>query len=175
MTALLFAAVVLQQHGIEPQAAMQEIAWMKGEWSGKQEFDTGGAPMVGDATIKVEEAIGGRYFEERLSTKLEGREPTDTRHMVTFDPVTQTYRAWWFNDTSVAPTEFDGKIEDGKLVLVSKPKGSGPQNARLRATYSHITSFKPNDFTNGKPMLSLKLEMDLGGEWMHLFTSTYTK
>ena len=144
-TLLLAAAVTIQQHGIEPQKAMEQIAWMKGEWAGKQEFNTDDAPpMVGDATNRIEEAIGGRYLEERLSTTLPGRKPTDTRHMITFDPATQTYRAWWFNDTSVAPTEFEGKIEDGKLVLFSKPRA--PQSPRMRATYFHHPSLRPERF-----------------------------
>jgi hypothetical protein len=173
-TLLLAAAVTIQQHGIEPQKAMEQIAWMKGEWAGKQEFNTDDAPpMVGDATNRIEEAIGGRYLEERLSTTLPGRKPTDTRHMITFDPATQTYRAWWFNDTSVAPTEFEGKIEDGKLVLFSKPRA--PQSPRMRATYSKILRFVPSDFSNGKPILTFTLEMDAGGTWTRLFTTTYTK
>ncbi len=187
-TLLLAAAIAHQQHGIEPQKAMEQIAWMKGDWAGKQDFNTGGAPMVGEATNKIEDAIGGRYLEERLSTTLPGRKPTDTRHMLTFDPATQTYRAWWFNDTSVTPTEFEGKIEDGKLVLYSKPKGAGPLNARMRATYAHKPADTKGGWTSGgdpkvferliermSERLTFTLEMDAGGEWTQLFTTTYTK
>ena len=196
MLSLLLAAAIAQQHGTEPQQAMRDIAWMQGDWTGKQSFNTGGDPMVGDATVFVEEAIGGRYLEERLSTTLPGRKPTDTRHYITFDPASQTYKAWWFNDTSVGPTELEGKIVDGKLVLLSKPKGQGPQNARLRATYEIrsqrviLSTFErtapsasnrvevarlnqPQAFTS---TLTFTLEMDPGGDaWQLLFTSTYTK
>ncbi len=172
-TLLLAAAITVQQHGIEPQKAMEEIAWMKGEWAGKQDFNADGAPMVGDATNSIEEAIGGRYLEERLSTTLPGRKPTDTRHMVTFDPATQTYRAWWFNDTSVAPTEFEGKLEEGRLVMFSKPKT--PQSPRMRATYHSLLYFKPTDLTNAVRTLTFTLEMEAGAEWTRLFTTAYTK
>lgn len=151
-----------QTHDIPAAEAMKALEFMKGSWVGTQEFNTGAAAMVGDATNKIEEAIGGRYLEERLSTTLPGRKPTDTRHLVTFDPKSGTYRAWWFNDTSVAPQEFEGKLEGGKLVLTSKPTASG---AVLRATYEAPAANK----------LTFKLEMKQGENWQLLFTSAYGK
>lgn len=151
-----------QTHDIPAAEAMKGLAFMKGDWVGKQDFNTGGAPMVGDATNHIDEAIGGRYLEERLSTTLPDRKPTDTRHLLTFDPKSGTYRAWWFNDTSVAPMEFEGKLEDGKLELTSKPTASG---AILRATYSSPVANK----------LVLTFEMKQGEKWQLLFTSSYTK
>jgi Protein of unknown function (DUF1579) len=162
---LLLTVLAQQGHSTEPQQAMKDIAFMKGEWKGKQDFNTGGDKMVGAATDSVNDAIGGRYLEERLSTTLPGRAPTDTRHMITFDPVSQKYRAWWFNDTAVGPMEFAGKVEGGKLVLMSTASPESPQRPTMRATYSSPAA----------DQLVFTLEMDAGGKWQLLFTSTYSK
>lgn len=154
--------LLAQTHDIPAAEAMKGLAFMKGEWVGKQDFNTGGSPMVGEATNRVEEAIGGRYLEERLSTVLPGRKPTDTRHLLTFDPKSGTYRAWWFNDTSVAPQEFEGKLEGGTLTLLSKPTATG---AIMRATYRSPESNS----------LVFTLEMKVKEAWQLLFTSTYKK
>jgi len=160
--AVLPILALTQTHDIPVAEAMKGLAFMKGEWVGKQDFNTGGAPMIGEATNRIEEAIGGRYLEERLSTTLPGRKPTDTRHLLTFDPKSGAYRAWWFNDTSVAPQEFEGKLEGGTLTLLSKPTASG---AIMRATYR-----SPEPKT-----LVFKLEMKMNEDWQLLFTSTYKK
>ena len=169
MLALILALTVGQHAGsIKPPAAMEQIAWMKGEWTGRQDFNTGGAPMMGDATNHVEDAIGGRYLEERLSTSLPGRKPSDTRHMITFDPTSQTYKAWWFNDTLVGPMELQGKIEEGKLVLTGKAAGQAGQGRNLRATYAHMREADAETLT-------FTLEMDQDGHWFRLFTTTYKR
>lgn len=150
-----------QTHDVKPPEALKKLDFMIGSWVGKQDFNTQGGPaMVGEATNKIEEAIGGRYLEERLSTTLPGRKPTDTRHYISFDPKTNTYKAWWFNDTSVTPSEFEGTLEGTKLVMTSKPTASG---AVLRVIYDGA----------GVDMLTLTLEMKQGEGWMRLFTSTY--
>ncbi|MES1147281.1 MAG: DUF1579 family protein, partial [bacterium] len=90
---------VAQQHDLKPAEALKSLEFMKGDWAGKQEFNTqGGAAMTGDATNHISDAIGGRYLCEMLSTSLPGRKPTDTRHFISFDPKTQKYTAWWFTD-----------------------------------------------------------------------------
>ncbi|HWD40627.1 MAG TPA: DUF1579 family protein [Fimbriimonas sp.] len=135
---------------------------MKGRWVGKQEFNTGGAPMVGEATDNVAEAIGGRYLEEKLSTSLPGRKASDTRHFLTFDEKSGKYRAWWFNDTSVAPTELSGELKDGKLILMTEDNGKSPV---LRATYEKVSDSQ----------FKWTLAMKRGADWQELFHTVYMR
>lgn len=162
---LLGTAVAQAQ---QPAAASQpggleKLAWMQGDWSGHQDFNTnGGAAMVGEAKDRVDVGIAGKYLCEMLSTTLPGRKPTDTRHFISFDAKTNLYSAWWFNDTSTRPTEFSGELSGNKLVLTSNAAAPGPL---LRATYE-----SPSD---GK--LTFLLEMKMGDAWNRLFLTTYEK
>ncbi|HKF45731.1 MAG TPA: DUF1579 family protein [Terracidiphilus sp.] len=157
--ALAFA----QQQPIQPTDALNKLSFMQGSWAGKQNFNTnGGAAMVGDATDRIELGIAGKYLCEMLSTTLQGRKPTDTRHFISFDKQTGKYTAWWFNDTAYRPTQFSGDLTGSKLVLMSDPAAAGPV---LRATYESPTPDK----------LTFQLEMKNGDAWTSLFVTTYAK
>ncbi len=160
---LALAALQGQGHGLKAAEALQKLDFMKGEWVGKQDFNVpGGEKMVGDATNHIADAIGGHYIEERLSTTLPGRKATDTRHMITFDAKTETFKAWWFNDTTVAPTEFEGTLTGTKLEMQSKPNASG--------TVMRVTYDAPD-----KNKLTYKLEMKQENGWLLLFTVSYDR
>ena len=163
---LLAIACLAQTHDVKPADAMKSIAFMKGEWSGKQDFNTnGGAALSGEAHNRIDDAIGGRYLCEMLSTTMPGRKPTDTRHFISFDPTSGKYKAWWFTDTSTGPMEFEGSLTEGKLVLLSKPVETGGRAGTvLRATYEGDGS-----------KLSYMLEMKTPDGWQRLFTTTYTR
>ncbi len=155
-----------QGHDAKPADGLKNVAFLKGNWSGKQDFNTGGQPLVGDAVNHIEEAIGGRYLEERLSTTLPGRKPSDTRHFITFDPKSSTYRAWWFNDSSVGEMELEGTVSGNKLVLMSKATQTGNgQSSVFRASYASPTA----------KSLVYTLELKDGDAWRLLFTTTYRK
>jgi hypothetical protein len=142
---------------------LNSLSFMKGDWTGKQNFDTGGGPpMVGDASDRVEIGIAGKYLCEMLSTTMPGRKPTDTRHFISYDKQSGKYSAWWFNDTATRPTEFTGDVSGNKLVLTSNSAGPGPA---LRATYEG-----PSDGT-----LTFLLEMKQGEIWVKLFLTTYSR
>jgi len=149
-----------------PSAAFDPLAgllFMKGNWSGKQNFNNpGGGSMAGEATDKIDIGIGGRYLCETLSTTMPGRKPTDSRHFISFDKQSGKYGAWWFNDTGTHPTEFTGELSENKLVLTSISAGPGPV---LRATYE----------TPAKNTLTYLLEMKQGESWIKLFLTAYTK
>lgn len=174
MKAVLFMLVALtaaltsaQQHDLKPADALKMLAFMRGNWAGKQDFNTQGGPaMSGHATNHIDEVIGGRYLCEMLSTTMPGRKPTDTRHFISYDPKSGKYTAWWFTDTSVGPMEFEGDLAGSKLILQTKPMvtGAGPGTV-LRATYE-----SPAD---GK--LTYMLEMQRNGKWTRLFTTTYSR
>src|ERR1043165_1695933 len=95
--ALCFCAFAsAQQHDLKPADALKRLAFMKGDWSGKQDFNTQGGPaMSGNATNRIDDAIGGRYLCEMLSTTMPDRKPTDTRHFISYDPKSGKYTAWW--------------------------------------------------------------------------------
>ncbi len=152
-----------QQPAQPVPSPLEGLAFMKGDWAGKQNFNNPGGPaMVGDATDRIEIGIGGRYLCETLSTTMPGRMPTDTRHFISFDTQSGTYNAWWFNDTGIRPTEFTGELSENKLVLTSKSSGPGPV---LRATYQ----------SPSKGTLTFLLEMKQGDTWTRLFLTTYSK
>lgn len=152
-----------QQQAKSPANPLDNLSFMKGDWSGKQNFETGGGPaMVGDATDRIEIGIAGKYLCEMLSTTLPGRKPTDTRHFISYDKQSGKYTAWWFNDTSSHPSELSGDLTENKLVLLSSAAGPGPV---LRATYE-----SPAENT-----LTFLLEMKQGDSWTKLFLTTYTK
>ena len=164
---LLFActsAVALGQQAATPAPnPLDKLAFMQGDWSGKQNFNTGNGPaMVGDAIDRVDLCIAGRYVCEMLSTTLPGRKPTDTRHFISFDKQSGKYTAWWFNDTSTHPSEFTGDLAGNKLVLMSSGSGPGPV---LRATYESTSA----------NTLTFLLEMKQGDAWSKLFLTSYTK
>lgn len=143
--------------------ALDGLSFMEGDWSGHQDFNTqNGKPMVGDATDNISVCIEGKYVCEMLSTTLPTRKPTDTRHFISFDKQTGKYNAWWFNDTSVHPTEFTGEASGNKLVLQSDASAPGPV---LRATYERTPEDK----------LTFLLEMKQGDSWTKLFLTTYSK
>jgi|GEM_PF-893144 len=152
-----------QQPATPSSNPLDNLSFMKGDWTGKQNFDTGGGPaMVGDATDRIEIGIAGKYLCEMLSTTLPGRKPTDTRHFISYDKQSGKYTAWWFNDTSTRPSELSGDLTGSKLVLLSSASGPGPV---LRATYE-----SPSGNT-----LTFLLEMKQGDSWTKLFLTTYTK
>ncbi|MHB8634889.1 MAG: DUF1579 family protein [Fimbriimonadaceae bacterium] len=154
------------QHGSKPAAAMSNVNFLVGDWKGKQTFMIGkGNTMVGDATDHAEWAVGGRFIEEHLSTTLPNQGPTDTRHMLAYDPKTGQYMAYWFNDTSPLPMIMTGKLEGSKLVLVPSATPGAPQQAMLRFTYDGST---PNQMT-------LTFQMQRAGKWQLLFKSVYSK
>jgi hypothetical protein len=157
------ALALAQQPGMQPADALNKLSFMQGDWTGKQDFETGGGPaMVGDATDRIELGIAGKYLCETLSTTLPGRKPTDTRHFISYDRQTQKYTAWWFNDTSYHPTQLTGDLAGNKLVLMSDASAPGPV---LRASYENPTADK----------LTFLLEMKNGDNWTRLFLTTYTK
>jgi hypothetical protein len=158
------AAMSHSQQQTQPSPdPFNSLSFMKGDWTGKQNFDTGGGPaMVGDTTDRIEIGIGGKYLCEMLSTTLPGRKPTDTRHFISYDKQLGKYNAWWFNDTATHPTEFSGDVSRNKLVLTSNSSGPGPV---MRATYE-----SPSEGT-----LTFLLEMKQGDTWTRLFLTTYSK
>ena len=152
-----------QQHSTMPAEALTKLAFMQGDWAGKQVFNSDSGPgPIGDATDRIELGIAGKYLCEMLSTTLPNRKPTDTRHFISFDKQTGKYTAWWFNDTAYHPTALTGDHTGNKLVLMSDPSAPGPL---LRATYE-----SPNADT-----LTYQVEMKDGDKWTSLFLTTYTK
>jgi hypothetical protein len=165
LSALLIATVSIasaQGHGNEAPQQLKGLDFLIGNWSGKQNFNNPGSPLVGDITVKVH-SFAGRYLEEDLSTVLPGRKPTETHHMISFDAKTNVFHAWWFNDTSSTPTELTGELNGNQLVLMSHP--ANPNAPVLKATYDRVSD----------GALNYKLEMKSGDNWQELFHNNYQK
>ena len=161
---ILAAAVAFGQgHKNGPPEEMKNLGFLVGTWSGKQNFNNPGAPLVGDITVKVHAFGAGRFLEEELSTKLPGAKPTEVHHFISYDPNTSTYTAWWFNDTSNTPMELSGTLTGNQLVLLSHPKN--PNAPVMKATYDKLSDTAMN----------YKLEMKQGDQWQELFHNTYSK
>ena len=159
-----FAAA--QGHDMKPADAMKQIQFITGDWKGKQDFVTGGAPMVGDLVVTAKSVVGSRYIEETLSTTLPGRKPTDSRHMVGYDPKIGKYKAWWYNDTNNVPSQLEGTLEGNKLILMTSPGPDGTYKGPvLRATYEKVSD------TSMKYVLEMKT--DTG--WQALFHNSLSK
>jgi len=156
-----------QGHNFQNPTPLKGMEYLIGDWAGTQKFvPAGDGPTEGAATAHISKAIANRYIEERLSTKIIGRKASDTRHFMIYDSKAGKYRAWWFNDTAVGPTEFAGDAHGNQIVLESIPKATGPgPGTTLRATYTKLSATK----------YSLKLEVHLEDHWRELFTTTYKK
>ncbi len=156
----------VQNHDMKPAEAMKQIAFITGDWQGKQEFNTGGAPMVGDIVVSAKSVVGGRYIEEVLATTIPGRKPTDSRHMIGFDPKTGKYRAQWYNDTNNVPSQLEGSIEGNKLVFQTVAAVEGvPSKSILRATYTKVSENE----------MKYILEMKTPEGWTELFHNSFKK
>jgi len=157
---LALGSTQAQNHNLEPVPELKNLDFLTGDWKGEQNFNTqGGPPMVGKLTLHTHRAVSGHYIEEHSITQIPGRPEADVRHYITYDKKTDKYRAWWFNDTKVGPSEYVGGLEGDKFVLESVNKPT------LRATYEKVSAKKYN----------YKLEMKQDNGWMELFHSTYTK
>jgi hypothetical protein len=163
--AIAALAALGQGHDTAVPDALGKAAFLKGVWTGEQKFNTGGDPLVGQVHATFGDAIGGRYIEETLVVTMPGGRVSSTRHFLTYDPTAKTYKAWWFNDSSVGAMELEGTMEGDKLVLMSKPTEAtnGPRNT-FRATYEKLPSG-----------IGYQLELKTGDTWRLLFRTEYKK
>jgi len=168
---LCFSALILvivsvaaaQGHGNKPPEEMKGLDFLVGTWTGKQNFNNPGTPLVGDISLKVHSFAAGRFLEELSATTLPNAKPTEVHHFLSYNPTTKTYHAWWFNDTSNTPTELEGTLVGNQLVLMSHPANSNAPV--LRATYDKVSS----------TALNYKLEMKAGDNWQELFHNSLKK
>lgn len=161
LAACLCIGAQAQGHDLKVPEAMKLVAFMQGDWKGKHIFNAP-TPTEMQATAGIHEAIGGRYLEDVLTTTLPSGKLSDVRHLLTFDPTDQKFHAWWFNNTGSAPNELVGVIQEGKLVLESKPGQSG---ATIRATYTNISDTK----------LGYKVEAKMEEGWRELLHTEFSK
>ncbi len=156
----------LQNHDLNPVDALKAVSFLVGDWTGKQDFNTGGPLMALNAKDKITSSIGGRYIEETLSTTRPDGTQSDTRHLLTYIPKIEKFHAWWFNDTSVGAMEMEGGMEHGKLVMMTVPSQVDPTPTSIfRVTYEKTDA-------DG---VAWTLELKTGDTWRKLFRSSYTK
>lgn len=136
---------------------LKNLDFLIGTWVGTQNFVDG---QKGDVTLTVKKAVNGRYLQEDLTSKVGSRPPAETLHLIGFDPAASKFKAWWYNDTSNAPTEFTGTAGDMKFELENSP---APGRPKLKASYD----------ASKKDELTYTLEMSMGEGWQKLFTTIY--
>lgn len=162
--ALAASSVFAQGHGNPPPDAMKSLSFLEGTWTGQQNFNNPGNPLVADITLKAHMFAAGRFMEEELHTKMPGAaKATEVHHFISFDPKTSEFHAWWFNDTSNMPSELTGTLSGNTLVMMSHP--TNPKAPVMRATYEKVSDSS----------LKYKLEMKMGDSWQELFHNSYTK
>ena len=162
LLAIVSTSLCFAQAPTKAAEAMKAVDFLSGTWKGTQKFNNSM-----EATVRAETklVVSGRFLEEALSVDLKGKK-SDTRHLLTYDPKTSTYKAWWFNDTRPDATAFEGKLDGDKLILNSKPMpGPGGQEITLRVTYEKLA----------KDQLGYGLEMTQGEDWVQLFHTTYSR
>jgi len=154
-----------QQHGEAPSATlfkmMGQLAFMKGDWVGTQSFNMQGQKLDIPATNSVKDAIGGRYFEETLTTTMPGQPTRDVRHFLSYDQADGKYKSYWFNDTQTGPMELDGSVSGNELTLESPPEAK-----------NHFKAIYKSDSGDS---LSFELWLKQGSDWNRLFTATYKR
>lgn len=167
MTLLLLvsASVSFAQTDPTPSEAIKALNFMTGTWKGVQKFVTGGDPMEANVLDETKPVVSSRFLEEALSVDLKGKK-SDTRHLMTYDPKSKTYKAWWFNDTRAGATEFEGTFDGTRLIMASKPiPGPGGREVILKVTYEKVAGDK----------LGYGLEMKQGEDWIKLFHTEYSR
>lgn len=149
-----------QGHDLKPAEAIKNMSFLLGNWKGKQNFNNPQGPMVATVEARIKMSIGDRFVEEAISGVVEGGRKFETRHFMSYDANTKKYKAWWFNDTSYGPQEYEGDMVGNKLVMSSKGG-----RAELRVTYEKISDKE----------LGYWLEMKQGEDWVQLFKTVYSK
>jgi hypothetical protein len=165
-TALLSSIVALTgaQGGHDANqgaAKLKDISFIVGKWSGKQNFQTGGATtMAAGIKSSVTEEIGGRFIQEKTTTTLPKGRKGFAIHMLGYDADSGMYKVWWFNDTSANPQMLEGSFDGTKLVMNTPPDAK----PTFRATY-----------TKEDKGWSYQLELKQGDDWRTLFVTNYGK
>lgn len=165
LLAAMCALGAAQGHNDAPKPVkINNLMFIVGEWSGKQTFHTDNGPMVADITDSATMEVGGRFIEERTTTKLPGGRGGSALHMLSYDPKTDVYKVWWFNDTSPDAQILKGTFDGTKLVLTADvpPDYKGPV---LRAVYEKVS---PTE-------MKYEFQMKNGESWRVLFDVDYTK
>ena len=155
-----------QGHGEnQPSAKLDELSFLIGNWSGKQNFQMNdGQTMAADITLSVSKEVGGRYIQEKSVTTMPGGGTGEAIHMLAFDSKLGRYKVWWFNDTAVDPQMLSGALYGDKLVMMSEPK-PGSKRPEMKATYAKM----------GDDHFTYTLQMKQGTDWRTLFVTDYHK
>lgn len=145
-------AYVLAQD-TDPPKEVKDLAWMVGSWSGKGQIAFGGHEV--EITSKITASFDGQFLKTTSTDKSSGSTLTKTT-MTGWDPAKNEFVSYTF--TNMAPTAriAHGKLDGGKLVMVSEP-----WKAEGMTTVSRETMWRVSDSKWG-----LTIEFKQGDKWI---------
>ncbi|HWD40397.1 MAG TPA: DUF1579 family protein [Fimbriimonas sp.] len=160
MRSLSVAAVLLSvllvpalAQDYSPPKQIKDLGWMVGAWSGNRKITFGGHSA--EITTEMTISFDGQFLKEISTDKSAGSTLTKTT-MTGWDPEKSQYISYTF--TNMAPTAriAHGKIDGGKLSMVSDPWEAEGFKMVGRETMSKVSDTKCN----------LVMELKQGDKWL---------
>lgn len=147
-----------------PAEVKANLGFFLGHWTGKVKMMMGGG-ADSNSVIDSEFALGDRYMQSKINYDLGGMQMKGL-HMLTFDPDTKKYKAWWFDSSANGVLDMEGDLNGDTLVLTSKPtKMPGMGDMIMRTTW-----VKKSDTE-----IVFTLESKTGDSFSKLMEGTYKK
>lgn len=139
ITTLLLASASVFAQDMKSPKEVTDLAWMIGTWSGEGKMSFGGQEAPVKTTMVV--TFDGQ-FVKAVSTTEEGGMTMRETMMLGWNEDTKMYDSYTFTSFAPTPGIKHGKIEDGKLVLVSEPWKVQGMSFVSRATYAKVSDSK---------------------------------
>jgi len=164
---MLFAGTVLAQGpSAKVDNEVKKLDFMLGEWSGKETvyMEPGQKPTPVDSAWSIKSYLSGRYLRLDNKSTMPGLGPYEGCLMITFDPVSKKYKAYWFDSMSAEQVIAEGTFENNKLVMMANQmQGTTPMSFRI--TYE----------LKGKSELGFLMESKTGDKFEKAMEGSYKK
>lgn len=134
---------------MSPPKEVTELGWMVGTWSGSGKISFGGHEA--DITSTMTISFDGQFLKVASVDDSGGFKMTKTM-MVGWDAKKSEYISYTFTNMGPKARIAHGKMEGGKLVMVSEPWEAGGMTATARETMSKVSDSKYGltmEFKNG--------------------------
>lgn len=154
MTAALFLVTIVSAFAQDPSPPKEvsDLAWMVGTWSGSGNISFGGHAVAITSTMTV--SFDGQFLKTVSVDESSGSKLTKTS-MLGWDAAKGQYISYSFTNIAPVPRIANGKMEGGKLVMVSDPWKAEGMTAVDRETMSKISDTK----------CGLVIELQEGDQW----------
>ena len=166
--ALSLAAPALSQKGVELPQAPKEMARLNfttGNWFGIANRDFGQGSMERlVCSMSSVRSMGGRYIRMNFDMKVASG-PYECLCLLSFDPQTKKYKAWWFDTLNSLNIEFTGGFESNALFLTSQPYRIGNTEVIYRMRWAD----------KAEEGVALAIDRRVSNKWYPLFDGSYKK